>query len=172
MQVPMPLRRAFVCVPLLSGLLAACGGSSAPAPGPSSAERMRAPVVVSVEPAGPTSPAGETELWVHVDVNEPLPFPLALTVVPPAGGALVAGAPRETLSAAQPGRQSRAIRVRTPGPLAPSDPVRVLLDGATPGAGLHAERRFPPAPATAWNGAGAQVAPPGGRPAGALPRTP
>ena len=138
----------------------------APSPG---GPEMQAPLVVSLSQVGTNPATNETDIAVAIDVPRPLSYPVTMTVYPPPGGQLVTGLPQEVLTLAQAGRLTRTYRVRSAGPLTPDAALRVVVDGqsADHGAGLHADRQFPPRPemVVPHNG----VAPPGGRPPGAAP---
>lgn len=159
----------------LAGL--ACSTPEAPAPAnasPAGFENpeqtsMRAPVRLSVEPGAKNAATGESDVLVHIDVAEPINYPVRIDASPGGGTSLAAGAPNETVRLDRPGRLTRVFRVSGPAALSPAAPFRVVVQGRTAdnSMGFYAKKQFPPEP---------ELAPPprphgvpGGRPPGLTP---
>lgn len=164
---------------LVAASLLALACSTPEAPSPQNAPQagfqnpeqtsMRAPVRISVEPGPKNAATGETDVLVHIDVAEPIAYPVSINATPAGGASLAAGAPTETLLLNQPGRLTRVFRVAGPNALSPAAPFRVVVQGRTAdnSMGFYAKKQFPPEP---------EIAPPprtrgvpGGRPPGIAP---
>ncbi|MCU0684118.1 MAG: hypothetical protein MUF34_18065 [Polyangiaceae bacterium] len=130
---------------------------------------MRAPVRLSLEQGAKNAATGETDVLVHIDVAEPIAYPVSINATPAGGSALAAGAPSETVMLNQPGRLTRVFRVAGPNALSLAAPFRVVVQGRTAdnSMGFYAKKQFPPEPEMTPPPRSRGV--PGGRPPGMAP---
>ena len=107
--------------------------------------RQIAPLVVKLVVVSENSATGEMELRADFDAREPITYPLSLTLVPPEGALIMAGAATETLPTTPAGRFSKTYKIRTQAPLSQESFVKLVVHGqsANNAMGLHAEPRFP-----------------------------
>ncbi len=125
---------------------------------------MTAPLFLTLRGPDPAPASGNITLDLEITVNEPIRMPVNLQILLPPGVQLVAGQPQEILNLPQPGKLYRQYTVVTSAPL--TQPVLVRANASDPSGayGFHAERPYPPAPAT--------VIQPGRRPPMARPPMP
>ncbi|HEU4412751.1 MAG TPA: hypothetical protein VFS43_46335 [Polyangiaceae bacterium] len=164
---------------VLAASLAPLACSTAEAPAPNNAPgagfenpeqtSMRAPVRLSLERGAEYAATGEADLLVHIDVAEPLGYPVSIDATPPGGARLAAGAPSETLRLDRAGRLTRVYRVAGANALRPEAPFRVVVQGRTPdnSMGFYAKKQYPPEPEITVPPRTRHV--PGGRPPGFTP---
>jgi glucose/arabinose dehydrogenase len=155
------LKKTFVVMSALSLVaLAGCTKSSADAPAaqpqaPTAGDQSQtaqteehreiAPLVVKLIPVSENAATGETELRADFDAREKLPYPITITLVPPAGALIVSGNQTETMDITSAGRFSKSFKIRVQAPLTAQAPVKVVVHGvaADKSAGLHAEPQYP-----------------------------
>jgi hypothetical protein len=130
---------------------------------------MRAPVRLSVEPGAKNAATGDVDVLVHIDVAEPLSYPVSIDASPGGASSLAAGAPSETVRLDRPGRLTRVYRVSGAAALSPTAPFRVVVQGRTSdnSMGFYAKKQFPPEPEAAPPPRARGV--PGGRPPAMTP---
>jgi hypothetical protein len=167
---------------LLATSLTALACSTPEAPAPTSPPRagfenpeqtsMRAPVRLTLERGADNALTGETDLLVHIDVAEPLNYPVSIDATPPGGARLAAGAPSETVRLDRAGRLTRVFRVAGANAMRTDAPFRVVVQGRTAdnSMGFYAKKQFPPEPEMAPPPRTRGV--PGGRPPGMAPPPP
>lgn len=130
---------------------------------------MRAPVRVSVERGTDYAATGETDLLVHIDVAEPINYPVKIDATTPNTARLAAGTPSETVMLNRAGRVTRTFRVAGANALRSDAPFSVVVQGRTPdnSMGFYAKKQFPPEAEIVVPRRSAPV--PGGRPPGMAP---
>ncbi len=130
---------------------------------------LRAPVRLTLERGAENAATGETDVLVHIDVAEPIAYPVSIDATPPGGARLAAGTPNETVKLDRPGRLTRVFRVAGANAMRADAPFRVVVQGRTAdnSMGFYAKKQFPPEPEAAPAPRPRGV--PGGRPPGAAP---
>jgi hypothetical protein len=163
---------------LLAASLTALACSTAEAPAPNNPNpgfenpeqtSMRAPVRLTLERGADYAATGETDMVVHIDVAEPLGYPVKVDATPPGGARLAAGAASETVLLNKAGRLTRVYRVAGANAMRADAPFRVVVQGRTAdnSMGFYAKKQFPPEPEIAVPPRTRHV--PGGRPPGMAP---